>query len=426
MEDKKKIAVIGSGIAGLASAWLLSKKYEVTIYEKNDYLGGHTNTRPAQFGREVVWADTGFMVFNQKTYPNLVKMFEHLNVETVETDMSFGVSLGRGEFEISSDKIFLQSKNLFQPSFWRMLIDIVRFNKNAAKVAHSHKEELSLGDLLAELRVSKRYSEQFLLPLAGAIWSTGKENILDYPAKKFITFCENHGLLIPKTFNPFKIDDGRLPWYTVKNGAKSYVEKMQADMDVEILLSTGVSSLRRSAEGVFIMDETKTERHFDAVVCASHPNQTLAMLSDASREEQTILESFSYTKSTTIMHKDVSSMLKHTTLWPSWTYAEPKETQVELSYYMNRLQHIDPAFPVVVTLNPTEEIAREDIFYETEYEHPRFSLATDSAQNAIDTIQGKHGTYFAGAWLGHGFHEDGLKSALGVAYALGVDAPWEK
>ncbi len=424
MHDKKQIAVIGSGIAGLASAWLLSKQYQVTLYEKNDYIGGHTNTRPAQFGEKEVHVDTGFMVFNHQTYPNLVKMFEHLGVETVETDMSFGVSLNRGKFEFSSDKVCVQKRNWLQPSFWKMLFDIVRFNQQAATFAEKHQDEYSLRELLQELNLSKRYSEQYLLPMAGAIWSTGKENILDYPAKQFISFCENHGLLTPKTLNPFRVSQGRLQWYTVKNGAQNYVKKILADMKAEVLLGTGVSSVVRSKEMVIVIDKKGGEREFDMVVCASHPDQTLRILSDASDEEKDLLGAFMYTKNHTVMHKDTSCMMKNTNKWPSWTYTEQKGKRTELSYYMNKLQHVDPSQPVIVTLNPTSEIDKKDIFFETDYEHPLFSVETKRAQDSISLTKGKQNTYFVGAWLGHGFHEDGLRSALEVAKELGIQRPW--
>jgi predicted NAD/FAD-binding protein len=305
-----------------------------------------------------------------------------------------------------------------------MLLDIVRFNKHAARIVATHAEEISLTQLLAELKVSKRFSEHYLLPMAGAIWSTGKENILDYPAKKFISFCENHGLLSPKSFNPLRANEGRLQWYTVKHGARTYVEKILDDMNANILLSTGVSTITRTPTGALILDEKGIKREFDIVVCASHPDQTLKMLSDASDAETELLGSFVYTKNKTIMHRDVSCMMQSTKQWPSWTYAEPINKEIELSYYMNRLQNIDPSMPVLVTLNPAIEIADTNLFYETTYEHPRFSLATDAAQKKIAALQGNRNTYFAGAWLGHGFHEDGLSAALTVVRALNAPVPW--
>ena len=423
--DMKKIAVVGTGIAGLASAWILSQKYEVTLYEKNDYVGGHTNTRAATFGDKTVYADTGFMVFNNKTYPHLMKMFEYLDIQSVKTDMAFGITVGGGQFEFSSDNVFVQPLNFFRPKYWKMLSDIVRFNHHAVDVVEKHSHEFPLKELMKELSLGTMFQEKYLLPMAGAIWSTDKSNILDYPAKQFVTFFDNHGLLYPKRWNPLTLHRGRLQWYTVKNGAQEYVKKILADMQADVRLSCGVRRVSRSEDTVVVEDERGDILTYDTIVFASHPNQTLAMLADSSEAEKSILGSFVYTPNDTYMHQDPSYMLTGTSTWPSWTYAEPAEGATELTYNMNRLQSIDQDTPVYVTLNPHKKPHKDNTFYQTVYEHPRFSLDTLDAQEQLHTIQGVHSTWFAGAWTGHGFHEDGLRSALRVVEALHVSPPWE-
>lgn len=420
-----KIAVVGTGISSLVSAWILSQEHDVTVYEKNDYVGGHTNTRPAKFGDTTVYADTGFMVFNHKTYPNMVKMFEYLGVETIQTDMAFGITANGGEFEFSSDNVFIQKKRFFSMSYWKMLRDITRFNSTVQDVVAKHEDEFPLGELLKEMKMGEMFQKDYLLPMAGAIWSTEKGNMLEYPAKQFVSFFDNHGLLSPKSLNPLTINQGRLQWYTVKGGAQEYVRKICDRMDADIRLSCGVRSVVRKDGKVIVQDTNGESEMYDKVVFGSHPDQTLAMLQDPSKEESENLGVFVYTKNDTYMHKDTSFMMKHTTDWPSWTYAEPQKSEVELSYYMNRLQSIDKTMPVVVTLNPSHHISPDDTFYHTVYEHPRFSVGTYAAQKNIQNIQGAQNTWFVGAWLGHGFHEDGLSSALQVVKQMNVSVPWE-
>lgn len=420
-----KIAVIGTGIAGLASAWILSQEHEVLLYEKNDYIGGHTNTRPAQFGEKTVLADTGFMVFNQRTYPNMVKMFEYLGVETIKTDMAFGVSANGGAFEFSSDDVFVQKKNALSFSHWKMIRSIIRFNRDVQKFAAKCTDEHTLKDLLIEMRLGKKFEELYLLPMSGEIWSTDKKNILDYPAKKFVTFFNNHGLLSPKTLNPFKLKSGRLQWYTVKEGSQAYVEKIIKRMNAEVRVNCAVAKVTRSNNNISITDVTGVSTTFDHVVFASHPDQSLSVIESPTEDEKEVLGAFIYNRNVAYMHKDTSFMMKHSKKWPSWTYVESKDGGVEISYYMNRLQMIDEKTPVIVTLNPTREISKEDVFYTTTYEHPRFSINTALAQEKIKPLQGKNNTWFAGAWLGYGFHEDGLKSAIAMGEAFGIKVPWK-
>jgi uncharacterized protein len=420
-----KIAVVGGGIAGLSSAWILSQEHEVTLYEKNDYIGGHTNTRSAYEGDKEVSADTGFMVFNYNSYPNIIAMFEYLKVEAMKTDMSFGVSAKNGAFEFSSDFGLVRVRDVFSLGHWKMIFSIVRFNKTVEQVVEKYAEEVPLKVLLEEMKLGSEFCDNYLLPLSGAIWSSDKSIILEYPAKKFVSFFNNHGLLYLKSMNPFKADSGSLQWYTIKNGSRQYVEKILAQLQANIVSSRAVVSIERKDGKVQILDSAGVSTVYDHVVCAAHADQTLKLLTDATQEEKSVLGAFAYSRNETYMHKDTSFMMQSTKRWPSWTYTERENNQVEISYYMNRLQNIDPKTPVIVTLNPSREIAPEDIFYKVSYSHPRFSMETNSAQQKIKDLQGKNNTWFAGAWQGHGFHEDGLKSALLVGKAFGVKAPWE-
>jgi uncharacterized protein len=419
-----KIAVIGSGISGLASAWILSQAHEVTLYEKNDYIGGHTNTREATLGSSSVSADTGFMVFNEYTYTNMLKMFEFLGVEHVDTNMSFGISAHAGAFQFSSDNVFVKKRNIFSPAHLRMIIDIIRFNKTVGDVVEEIDGTATVRDLLHKMNLGSRFQEYYLLPMSGAIWSTKKEDILEYPAKKFVTFFNNHGLLSPKTLNPFKLKEGRLQWRTVHGGAKTYVQKILSTIKADIKISHGVSNIIKHGNSVEVQLSDGSKESFDHVICATHPDQYLSMIENPTIKEAKILSAFVYSKNFTYMHKDTSFMMSGTKKWPSWTYTETNDA-VEISYYMNRLQSLATETPVIVTLNPSRTIREEDIFYKTTYEHPIFNLATAEAQKNITSIQGEDNVWFAGAWLGYGFHEDGLKSALAVGKAFGLSAPWE-
>lgn len=422
----KKIAIIGTGISGLSVAWLLHEKYDITVFEKNDVLGGHTNTQIARRGDIEARADTGFMVFNHRTYPNLVELFKVLGVETVKTDMSFGIQSQNPFFEFCSDNAFVQWKNIFRPKFWRMVRDIVVFNREVEAFTALQPKELPLKEVIAGLGLSREFADRYLLPMAGAIWSTHKDRILEYPAKNFVQFFKNHGLLAPKSFNPFTVDEGRLDWYTVVGGASTYIDKMIESFREKIRLSTEVTEIRREEGGVVVRDAHGKEDRFDDVICASHPYQTKAMLADADEKEKGLLELFEYSQHDVVMHSDTSLMISNKRYWSSWTYREGSGKRYELSYYMNRLQSIRRDFPVIVTLDPLSSIAEDAIFYRTRYAHPIFSVETESAKAQIQERQGRGHVWYCGAWLGHGFHEDGLKSAIRVAEKFGVQPPWKE
>lgn len=421
-----KIAVIGAGVSGLVSAWILSQEHDVTLYEKEHYLGGHTNTQTATSNGRTLVADTGFMVFNHRTYPNMVRMFEHLGIDTIKTDMSFGVSSNAEAFEFSSDQVFVGARSYFSPKHWNMVLDIISFNRTVEKVAETLPDDFTVSQLLTHMKLGKEFVDKYLLPMSGAIWSTDKNKILEYPAKRFVTFFNNHGLLSPKTLWPTKRKEGRLQWYTVQNGASTYVEKIKSQLKVTTLTSRKVVSIKREDSKVHITDETGVTETYDAVVCAAHPDQTLSILDNPSETERQALATFAYSKNTIFMHKDTSVLLKKTKRWPSWAYKETPSGEVEISYYMNRLQSLPEDLPIIVTLNPVQSIKPEDTFFTTTYEHPLFSVETNSAQTSIQSLQGERNTWYAGAWLGYGFHEDGIRSALAVGEAFGLKAPWEK
>lgn len=420
-----KIAVIGSGISGLASVWILSQAHEVTLYEKDDYVGGHSNTRTASVGASSVSADTGFMVFNEFTYPHMLRMFDFLGVEHVDTNMSFGISSNAGAFQFSSDNLFIKKRNIFSPSHWKMILDIIRFNQTAESSVADIDEDIPLQELLVKMNMGSRFKEYYLLPMSGAIWSTKKEDILQYPAKKFVNFFNNHGLLSPKTLNPFKLKKGRLQWRTVRGGAKTYVRKILDTIHADVKISSGVTKIVRWDNSVEIHLGDGSKKSYDHVVCATHPDQYLSLISTPTREETELLGAFVYSKNFTCMHKDSSFMMSGTKKWPSWTYTETENGKVEISYFMNRLQSLPTKTPIIVTLNPSKSINEEDLFYTTTYEHPIFTMETAHAQKEIASLQGTGNIWYAGAWLGYGFHEDGLKSAIAVGKAFGLKAPWE-
>jgi hypothetical protein len=328
-------------------------------------------------------------------------------------------------FEFCSDNIFVQWKNIARPKFWRMIRDIIRFNREVERFVASKPNEFPLREVISGLGLSRAFAEQYLLPMAGAIWSSRKDRILEYPAKNFIAFFSNHGLLVPKSFHPFALDAGRLDWYTVVGGASTYIDKLAAPFRQKIRLSAEVTRVRREASGVIVRDARGNEDRFDDVIFASHPDQTRAILIDADETERGLLETFEYSRHAVVMHRDTSVMLSKERYWSSWTYRESLGGKYELSYYMNRLQHIRKDFPVLVTLDPFGPIPEDMIFYRTTYEHPLFSVETEDAKRRIQERQGRGHVWYCGAWLGHGFHEDGLESALRVAEKLGIRPPWK-
>jgi predicted NAD/FAD-binding protein len=415
------IAVIGSGISGLATAWLLSLAHRVTLYEKEDRLGGHSCTVDAQCGP----VDMGFIVYNEPCYPNLTGLLRHLSVATRPSDMSFAVSLDDGRLEYAGTSLgtlFARRRNLISPRFWSMIRDLVRFYREApALLRQPDAEALTLGAYLQAGGYGEAFVQDHLLPMGAAIWSAPAEAMRAYPAAAFVRFCENHGLL--RLY-------GRPAWRTVEGGSRAYVEAMTAQIRGAAHLDAAVASISRESGRVRVRDRHGDTRVFDHVVVAAHADQALALLDDPSDEERRLLGAFRYQRNLAILHTDPSFMPRRRELWSSWNYVsrsdQPETAAVGVTYWMNRLQPFLPRKPdVFLTLNPPHSPREGSVLRSALFEHPMFDCGAIAAQRALWTLQGQRKTWFCGAYFGAGFHEDGLQAGLAVAEALGgVRRPW--
>ena len=416
-----KIAVVGSGISGLSCAYRLSQAgHQVTLLEANDYFGGQTHTVDVTLDGKTYGVDTGFLVFNHKTYPNLIRLFDELDIDTSSTDMSFSVKLplGRRTLEWAGanlDTVFAQRRNLLSPRFLRMLRDVLRFNKQSTALAVAGAEDAqdSLGDFLKKHQYSDEFRDWYLLPMAGCIWSCPTAQMLAFPVATFVRFCHNHGLL--------QVND-RPQWRTVTGGARHYVDKMLAAIP-DKHLHAPVRSIRRVRHDD--INEVQVEsrlgiENFDHVVLAAHSDQSLAMLSDASSAERSILGAVGYQPNRAVLHTDASCLPRQRKAWSAWNYQSEnsREPRVCVHYLLNQLQPLPFTTPVIVSLNPIDEPAPASILGEYDYAHPVFDHAAITAQTRLPEIQGTMRTWFAGAWTGYGFHEDGLKSGLAVAEGI--------
>ncbi len=416
-----KIAVVGSGIAGLSSAWLLAKRYDVSLYEAGPYFGGHSNTVDVTLEGLTSPVDTGFLVHNDLTYPNLIALFDYLQVPVHASEMSFAVSLEDPDIEWAGSSlltVFAQTRNLIRPAFWTMLRDIVRFNRSAhAYLEQSLLKPLTLGELLRENGYSESMQRWYLLPMAAAIWSSSVKDILQFPAQTFLRFCLNHRLL--------QIE-GRPQWRTVLGGSRVYVQAMLPDIQNKYL-NCPVSAVRRSEHGVQVQSVRGTE-DFAAVVMASHPPTSLGLL-DVGSQEESVLGAFRYQPNRAVLHTDVALMPRRSSVWSAWNYmaqtSAGTENAVAVSYWLNRLQPLPFKQPVVVTLNSLTDPDPRKVIAEFDYEHPVMDQHAIRGQEQLPAIQGQQRTWFCGAWCGYGFHEDGLRSALAVAADFGIKAPWE-
>jgi predicted NAD/FAD-binding protein len=417
-----RIAIIGSGISGLSCAWLLNKKYDITLFEKNNYLGGHSNTASIDYDGSKINVDTGFIVFNFRTYPNLKAFFELLNVKIKKSNMSFGVKDLDNFFEYSGNNLsglFAQKRNLFNLRFLKMLQDIIKFNKNAIKLIEKEEdiEDKTLSSFIDELKLGDYFKNYYLFPMAGAIWSCPLELIKNYPAKTFLQFFYNHGLLTV-TNQP--------QWYTVDGGSKEYVKKIANSFSNKIRLESNIVKSEKSGDKIILTDDKGFTDEFDHVIFASHADQTYKIISDKTTQEKEILSKIKYSKNTAILHKDKNQMPKNQKAWASWIYlSKKKENKVSLSYWMNNLQNIGNSHPLFVTLNPIDEVNKDDIFRSYQYQHPIFNNEAITAQENLEKIQGKRNIWFCGAWTKYGFHEDGLNSAINIAKHFGIEAPWK-
>ncbi|KQN72630.1 FAD-dependent oxidoreductase [Devosia sp. Leaf64] len=415
------IAVIGSGISGLSAAWLLSRTQNVTLFEKDERPGGHANTIVARTAQGDVAVDTGFIVYNERNYPNLTALFDHLKVETARSYMTFAVSVGQGEMEYSGEYLwglFGQRRNIISPRHWKLVADIMRFFRDAEKQIATCDDDLSIGDFLKRFGYSQAFIDDHILPISAAIWSTPSRGMLDFPAKTFIGFFANHSLLQVL---------GRPTWRTVKGGSREYVSRILADQKTEVVTSAKIVSVRRHAQGAEIYFEDGSHRHFDQVVFACHADQALALLADPTEAEQRVLSCFQFTKNKAVLHTDARFMPKRRHLWSAWNYLRSSrgEDNLSLTYWMNKLQPLPTTTNLFVTLNPHMDFAPGSIQYEVDYEHPLFDTTAVEAQNDLWQVQGVNSTWFAGAWMGYGFHEDGLQAGLEVAERIGgLLRPW--
>lgn len=427
IEPGGRIAVVGAGIAGLASAYLLSRRYNVSLFEQADYLGGHTNTVEVELDNMRHPVDTGFLVFNDRTYPNVVALFDELRVRTHRTEMSFSVSLDDGQLEWAGtnvNTVFAQRRNLFSPRFHGMLRDILRFNASAQQnLENSTRNRCSVGELLTSGGYGLAFQRQYLLPMAAAIWSNAASDILHFPAATFLRFCLNHALL--------QIN-GRPPWKTVEGGAREYVRSIAATLH-DVRTNTAVRAVRREAAGVTVVTDRAGPEYFDAVVLASHAPTSLRLLVDADDAEQTVLGAVRYQRNVATLHTDTRLLPVRRRVWSAWNYVgtrtsfgSPHGSPVCVSYLLNQLQRLPFGSPVVVTLNAAVPPAADRLIGRYVYEHPVLDLACVGAQQRLPELQGRRRTWYAGAWTGYGFHEDGLKSALRIAQAFGVMPTWAK
>jgi predicted NAD/FAD-binding protein len=425
-KPRMKLAIVGSGISGLAVAHTLKDHADITVFEAGDYFGGHTHTvditLPTPKGPVTHGVDTGFLVFNERTYPNLINLFAELNVETAPSDMSFSVkvpgALKGKTLEWSGtdlNSVFAQRSNLVNPRFWRMLADVMRFNALCTRIAKEQREkelQQPLSDFLRTHKFSEPFRDWYFLPMLGCIWSCPTDQMLQFPVATMIRFCHNHGL-IQVTNRP--------QWFSVVGGARHYVEKILAGVH-DKRLNTPVRLIERDAQGVRIITDGHAER-FDQVVIATHTDQALGMLREASGEERSLLGAIRYQDNRAVLHTDASVLPANPKTWAAWNYeraasSERESSRVCLHYLLNRLQRIPFEQPVVVSLNPLQAIDPATIVGEYDYAHPVFDLGAIEAQTRLPLLQGQQHTWYAGAWTGYGFHEDGLKSGLQVGRAL--------
>ena len=411
---RQNIAIIGSGISGLTSAYLLSRYHNVHLYEKNDYIGGHTHTHELIENSNKLNVDSGFIVYNENTYPNFIKLLDTLKVERQHTEMGFSVKSNIGDFEYAGNSLrsfFAQKSNILKPKFWKMTFDIIRFNK-IANNDHEKKINLSLKEYLNKYSFSKSFAKNYILPMGAAIWSTSPKLMLDMPAYFFIRFFKNHGLL--------KIAD-RPQWWVIKNGSNQYVKEIIKPFINHIHLNSKIDTISRKDGKVYIGTKDKIKK-YDSIVISTHSNQALNLLSDPTTDEKNILGNIKYQKNTALIHTDVSILPKRKLAWSSWNYLINQDSNqlVTLTYNMNILQNLKSNKTYCVTINNTKKLNPDKIIKEIIYHHPLFTESSVKAQKQKAIICGCNNTYYTGAYWGYGFHEDGVNSALDVCSKFGI------
>ena len=429
-----RVAIVGSGISGLAAAHQLNGQADVTLFEAGDYFGGHTHTvdvtLPTPHGEVTHGVDTGFLVFNERTYPNLIALLAELNVPTAKSDMSFSVQVPgarRGRplewSGTSLSSLFAQRGNLVNPRFLGMLRDLLRFNALTTRIALANEEAAlvqPLGEFLTTHRFGEAFRDWYFLPMLGCIWSCPTDQMLQFPVATVIRFCHNHGL---------SQVSNRPQWHTVTGGARNYVEKIVSGI-ADKRLNSPVRRIQRDAAGVRVVTDAGAE-HFDRLVLATHSDQALALLADATPHEREVLGAIRYQPNRAVLHTDASVLPESRRAWAAWNYERAPENGREsagvcLHYLINQLQPLPFSQPVVVSLNPLREIEAKHVIGAYDYDHPVFDLPAIRAQALVPQLQGKQHTWFCGAWTGYGFHEDGLKSGLAAAKQLVAESqiPW--
>lgn len=411
-----RIAVVGSGISGLVAAHYLSRRHEVSLFEAEGRLGGHTHTVDVEVPSGRYAVDTGFIVFNDWTYPNFIRLMKDLGVAAQPSDMSFSVKVESSGLEYNGtdmNRLFSQRSNLFRPSFYRMILDIVRFNREApALLDAAGAEDMTLGAYLAENRYSREFTDHYIVPMGSAIWSASVKQMELFPAATFVRFFKNHGFL--------SVDD-RPRWRTIRGGSRSYIDGMIAPFKERVRLNSPVRSVRREADGV-TLNVAGAEARFDHVVLASHSDQALRMLADADGTETELLAAFAYQENTTLLHMDTSLLPARRRAWASWNYLVPRAAgeRVAVTYVMNILQSLSAPETFCVSLNLEDRIDPAKVIRRMTYHHPVYTARAVAAQARWPEISGRNRTHFCGAYWGFGFHEDGVKSALRVCESLGV------
>lgn len=422
MTEKQSIAVVGSGISGLSAAWLLAQKHNVTLFEREPRPGGHSNTVEVAETARTVPVDTGFIVYNTASYPNLIALFDHLGVQTAPTNMGFSVSLDGGSYEYSGSSLgglIGHAGNVIRADHWRMISDLLRFFREACRdLPALEANGQTLGDYLAAKHYSEAFVVRHILPMAAAIWSTPSAEILQFPAAAFVRFFDNHGLL--------KVSN-RPEWRTVVGGSREYVRRILQSLEGKVRLGTPVQTISRDPSTVTIRTANGSEV-FDACVVATHADDALALLSDADGEEHRLLGAFQYTNNLAVLHSDRRLMPKRRRLWTSWNYlgaGDRADRTLAVSYWMNTLQPLETEQDYFVTLNPPPGAQPESPLASFQYTHPMFDQKAMAAQRSLWDLQGRRRTWFCGSYFGSGFHEDGLQSGLAAAEHLGgVRRPW--
>jgi predicted NAD/FAD-binding protein len=417
--SRRRIAIVGAGISGLSAAWLLRNAAEVTLFEAEPRAGGHADTQTVRLGGAEIAVDTGFIVYNTLNYPNLTALFDTVGVPTQASDMSFGVSVRDGALEYAGGEfaqLFAQKRNMLRPRFWGMLRDVLRFYREAPALLEREGNE-SLGEWLDANGYGQAFVRDHILPMGAAIWSASVDGMRAFPARHFARFFHNHGLL--------RVTD-RPQWRTVAGGSRTYVRRLLADLP-DVRLATPVAGLRRTDGGVLLRMADGATQHFDAAILACHADQALALHDAAETREAALLGAIRCQDNLAVLHTDVALMPRRRRAWSAWNYlsdgADHGE-QVSVTYWMNRLQGLVTPEPLLVSLNPLRAPDPARVLLSRHYRHPQFDAAAMEAQARLPDIQGAGGVWYAGAWTGWGFHEDGIASAVRVAAALGASIPW--